>query len=398
MRATEIQNRPHLYLDMDGTIADFFTAWARLHGKRSYKEIGDQAQREASIVQLNARGPEFVYEFFRTLPPLHGGLELISWLKRNRIPFTVLSAPLRGNEQASIDGKREWLDKYNPGTSGSAIFTGEKFHYATRGGHANVLVDDFKKYIGAWRQAGGTGILYRDNNVDSVIQELSRIYDVDSKLDESQLQEYSYMDADIQDVLEQKGYKLLGSGVDQAAYLAPGGEAVLKIFGSKRSGAETRTLSKDQKMFLQWAQYCANHAGNPFLPRFLKGEGGQPWAPFLFRGRHYLQIWQERLYPLTYTQGVVLVDLVDIFGLGSLQEIMQVLRTGKETEWIKRSDLGVVKQLIKKLGQRPVYQLLKTINDLDQIAKKQGWVLDLHEGNFMRRQNGHPVIVDPWVV
>ena len=77
---------------------------------------------------------------------------------------------------------------------------------------------------------------------------------------------------------------------------------------------------------------------------------------------------------------------------------MQVLRTGKETEWIKRSDLGVVKQLIKKLGQRPVYQLLKTINDLDQIAKKQGWVLDLHEGNFMRRQNGHPVIVDPWVV
>ena len=151
-------------------------------------------------------------------------------------------------------------------------------------------------------------------------------------------------------------------------------------------------------MFLQWAQYCANHAGNPFLPRFLKGEGGQPWAPFLFRGRHYLQIWQERLYPLTPTRGQDLQDLVDIFGLGNLQDIMQVLRTGKDTEWIQRSDLGVVKQLIKQLGQRPVYQLLKTINDLDQIAKKQGWTLDLHEDNFLRRQNGQPVIVDPWVV
>lgn len=178
MRATEIKPRPHLYLDMDGVQADFFTAWARLHGKRGYKDIGDRAAREASINELNARGPEFVYEFFRTLPPLHGGLKLVSWLRKNHIPFTVLSAPLRGNEQASIAGKREWLDKYNPGTSASAIFTGEKYQFARRGGESNVLVDDFKKYIGAWRDAGGTGILYRDNQVDSVIDRLGQIYQV----------------------------------------------------------------------------------------------------------------------------------------------------------------------------------------------------------------------------
>jgi hypothetical protein len=176
MRAQEFENKPHLYLDMDGVQADFFTQWARLHDKRSYKDIGDRAAREASIVELNARGPEFVYKFFATLPPLHGGLELVSWVKRNHIPFTVLSAPLRGNEQASIDGKKFWLDKYNPGTSSSAIFTGEKFHYARRGGQSNVLVDDFKKYIGAWRAAGGIGILYRDDQVAEVIDQLSRIY------------------------------------------------------------------------------------------------------------------------------------------------------------------------------------------------------------------------------
>ena len=178
MRASEIQSKPHLYLDQDGVQADFFTAWARLHNKRSYKEIGDRTQREASIVELNARGPEFVYEFFRTLPALHSGLELVSWLKRNHIPFTVLSAPLRGNEEASIQGKREWLDKYNPGTAASAIFTGEKFHYARRGGQPNILIDDFKKYINAWREAGGIAILYRDDRVADVIAQLARIYKI----------------------------------------------------------------------------------------------------------------------------------------------------------------------------------------------------------------------------
>lgn len=187
MRANEISPKPHLYLDMDGVQADFFTAWAQYHAKRhnkpevlQYKDIGDQVAREQSIVEINSEGPEFVYKFFSTLPTLPGGQRLIHWLKQNNIPFTVLSAPLRGNEQASIDGKKYWLDRHNPGTSSNAIFTGEKFHYATKGGQPNVLVDDFKKYINAWKGAGGIAVLYRDADVQSTINRLSRIYKVDS--------------------------------------------------------------------------------------------------------------------------------------------------------------------------------------------------------------------------
>lgn len=179
MRASEINPRPHLYLDMDGVQADFFSAWAKLHGKERYKEIGDREARERSIDDLNARGPEFVLEFFKTLPPLPGGQRLIQWLHANKIPFTVLSAPLRGNEEASIAGKRYWLNKYNPGSEPTAIFTGEKQKLAQHNGQPNVLVDDFKKYIRAWSEAGGIPILYRDANADDAIAQLAKIYGID---------------------------------------------------------------------------------------------------------------------------------------------------------------------------------------------------------------------------
>jgi len=192
MRAQEFADKPHLYLDMDGVQADFFTAWAQWHNQKfgmshveRYKDIGSKEQREQSIAELSAEGPEFIEQFFSTLPTLPGGQRLIAWLRANDIPFTVLSAPLRGMHGPSIAGKRTWLDAHNPGTSGSAIFTGDKSRMATRGGKANVLVDDYKKYVNAWTDAGGMGVLYRDNNVDAVIRQLASIYDIKDSVTEA---------------------------------------------------------------------------------------------------------------------------------------------------------------------------------------------------------------------
>lgn len=174
---------PHLYLDMDGVQADFFTAWARWHNRKfgqshvkRYKDIGSKEQRQQSIWELSAEGPEFIERFFATLPTLPGGMRLVGWLKQNKIPFTVLSAPLRGMHEPSIAGKRTWLNTHNPGTSGDAIFTGTKERYAVKGGRANVLVDDHKKWVQDWQNAGGIGIVYRDDQVDRVIADLARIY------------------------------------------------------------------------------------------------------------------------------------------------------------------------------------------------------------------------------
>lgn len=183
-----IQTIPHLYLDMDGVQADFFTQWARWHGTKTgnpierYKEIGDKEQREQSIKMLQDEGPKFIYRFFATLPVLQGFEELMNWIKSNKIPCTILSAPLRSapedreklSTQASIQGKQEWLMKHNPNLP--AIFDGNKDKYAMKGGHPNVLVDDHKKYITAWDAKGGYGVLHRWMNTDATIARLEEIY------------------------------------------------------------------------------------------------------------------------------------------------------------------------------------------------------------------------------
>jgi 5'(3')-deoxyribonucleotidase len=164
---------PHLYLDMDGVQADFFGRWAEIEKVIHYKHITNP---EEAIVRLAKTGPDNVYHFFRDLEPLNGGQQIIAWLNKNKIPFTVLSAPLRMEGQASIKGKKEWLDNHNPGTSGNAIFTSAKYKYATSNGQANVLVDDFGKYLDAWSKAGGIAVKHEDDNTDHTIQMLEKIY------------------------------------------------------------------------------------------------------------------------------------------------------------------------------------------------------------------------------
>ena len=194
MRFTEIETKeigrmPHLYLDMDGVQSDFFTQWARWWSSKMndpdikwYKDIGDKEQREISIAALQAEGSDFVYKFFATLPVLSGCSEILAWISKNKIPCTVLSAPLRSTKedkkkvitQASIEGKKYWLSQHNPNMP--AIFEGRKEKYATTDGQPNVLIDDHKKYMTSWEGAGGIGVLHRWNNTQETIKKLNDIY------------------------------------------------------------------------------------------------------------------------------------------------------------------------------------------------------------------------------
>jgi 5'(3')-deoxyribonucleotidase len=165
---------PHLYLDMDGVQADFFGALAAKHNVENYKEIPDT---EASINELASSSPLEVYKFFRELKPLQGGDKIVEWLHQHNIPYTVLSAPLRGPYAvASVEAKKDWLDEHNPNATKDAIFTQHKHKYALSNDEPNVLVDDYGKYLNLWTNAGGIAVKHEDNNTQHTISELEKIY------------------------------------------------------------------------------------------------------------------------------------------------------------------------------------------------------------------------------
>lgn len=179
MTLDKLEKIPHLYLDMDGVQADFFGAWADKHGVSHWKAIQD---KEGEIEDLANSTPEQVYSFFRNLRPLPGGIKIIEWLKTNNIPYTVLSAPLRGPyADTSKQAKKDWLDEHNPGTSETAIFTSQKHKYAVNDGVANVLVDDFGPYCQKFSDAGGIVVKHEDESevstaANDTISMLEKIY------------------------------------------------------------------------------------------------------------------------------------------------------------------------------------------------------------------------------
>jgi hypothetical protein len=187
---------------------------------------------------------------------------------------------------------------------------------------------------------------------------------------ESILDEFSMTNHQIQKTLEKKGYKYIGKGVDQSAYIEPGTGYILKIFGTQGS----KDFSKDHKMFFKWAKFCMRHQDNPFLPRFYGYES------FMFGGHRYLQIRTEHLFKNPDTQRAV-----------------ALLSEFDYTEKFRLNDQRVLK-LAKKLGPDKFKLLYETLKILHKKGKKKHYWWDLHADNVMVRKNGTPVINDPWVV
>lgn len=74
----------------------------------------------------------------------------------------------------------------------------------------------------------------------------------------------AYIDHGIEDELKRQGYRFLGAGVDQQAWLAKNG-TIMKIFGSNRTGK----VSSGHKMFYEWEKFCKKWSHSHLVPIIL---------------------------------------------------------------------------------------------------------------------------------
>ena len=162
-----------VYVDMDGVIADFFTAHAEFRKVNHWKDQGE-ITLDISIKELQGTN------FFETLPVFPFAKKLITLVKSyTGGDWYINTSPLRDDHENSEYYKTKWLKKNNFDPK-DIIVTKRKESYAVdkKTGIANILIDDRPKNLQRWADRGGIGIRYQANedSLELIKKGLERAY------------------------------------------------------------------------------------------------------------------------------------------------------------------------------------------------------------------------------
>ena len=157
--AKELARSSTIYVDMDGVLADFFGAWAKLMGKDHWTKIDDVMPALQKI-----RDTE---NFWLDLPLTSNAQNLLGLIKDIKGEYVILSSPLP-DDPNSEPHKREWIENnlkfFLPK---DVIITHDKAKYATtEDGTPNILIDDYGVNIQKWEAAGGIGFKHKDHKFE----------------------------------------------------------------------------------------------------------------------------------------------------------------------------------------------------------------------------------------
>lgn len=146
-----------IYFDMDDVLVDFTGGVRDICGLEIKGEnaVGDDILFE---------GIRRVGDFYQRALPVPGSLELFSNLREiygDKVEIlTAVPKPSRNLPRLG-DDKTEWVGRYlGEGIKVNIVLRREKADFAK--GEGTVLIDDNPGNISAWREAGGTGILFTD--------------------------------------------------------------------------------------------------------------------------------------------------------------------------------------------------------------------------------------------
>ena len=170
MSVTKIQ---HLYLDMDGVIADFYTLLSEWFKVDHWKEI---KTREEILERLKGSS------FFSEIPVFSNTyliLDIVDYYTEGN--WSILSTPLEGDFENSVKHKDIWLDRVLEQAGIETIRTRNRFYSHKKWEFAapnTVLIDDRPQNINDFIKAGGLGIRFQANEsyLSKLVQKLEKLY------------------------------------------------------------------------------------------------------------------------------------------------------------------------------------------------------------------------------
>ena len=167
-----------VFVDMDGVLANFFQRLAKLYVMHHWKDIPSS---EDTVKRLSGT------DFFNTLEPFPTTHQLIRDVHTlTEGNWSILSTPLKGDEQNSIYWKNRWLDEILDSEELKGIqpvcrfYSHHKHHFAKEKrllkDVPNLLIDDRPHNLRAFVEQGGVGLRYQadESNYDKLITKLKK--------------------------------------------------------------------------------------------------------------------------------------------------------------------------------------------------------------------------------
>jgi len=178
----ESKTKAEVYIDMDGVLVDFFDAWAKLMGEKSFRDIKDIDKGLQAIRDTD--------DFWLNLKPTPNAGKLLALVRKLKGSYTILSSPL-ADDPRSEPHKRMWVEKnLKQFPPKKVIITGNKAKYAQQSdGTPNILIDDFGQNIAKWEAAGGIGVKHKDHKFERTLQSLMQHLNKDEKVKEYQFED-----------------------------------------------------------------------------------------------------------------------------------------------------------------------------------------------------------------
>lgn len=182
---------------------------------------------------------------------------------------------------------------------------------------------------------------------------------------------------EIEQLLLQNGFRILGVGSSAKVFEHPSKDYVYKIFDN-------------DKAYSSYISYCLNNRNNPHIPNIIK----QPkeFKKFFKHKDQENSFTVLRIEKLNDLQG----DVRDFYNVRLQYNIIMYLKFGANQIFRDHYDTTKAYRGINQyINAYPQFQFKEVFDTLIDIYKSIGFFADISPSNFMQRDDGTIVIIDP---